>query len=301
MKESLEKAAAHISAGQPLAAGDIAVLAEASDILTLGMLADEARRRRHGRDTTFVRVADVQVPLGDGPVTGIPPAAREVRVNGRADSFDVLLSHLCRVVEAAGGVPVSAFSLEALEAKAAVSGRRLADLLAAVRDTGVARVADAALDQLQHAEMSLEQVRKAGLGLARLTVQHTASTTARLEHIVRARSLQQSLGWIENFAPLGRLSKPGSPSTGYDDVRQVALARLLIDNIASVQVDWAWHGPKLAQVALLVGADDVDGVSPLDDTGEGRRRSPLEEIRRNILAAGLVPIERDGARRRVAS
>ena len=301
MKESLEKAAAHISAGQPLAAGDIAVLAETNDILTLGMLADEARRRRHGTDTTFVRVADVQVPLLDESSIDIPVAAREVRVIGRADSFDVLLPHLCRIVEAAGGVPVSAFSLEALEAEAAVSGRRLADLLAAMRDTGVARVADAALDQLQHAELSLEQVRNAGLGLARLTVQHTASTTARLEHIIRARSLQQSLGWIESFAPLGRSWKPDSPSTGYDDVRQVALARLLIDNIASIQVEWARYGPKLAQVALTVGADDVDGVSALDDTGEGRRRSPLEEIRRNILAAGLVPIERDGARRRVTS
>ncbi|MCX6539889.1 MAG: hypothetical protein NT151_13290 [Acidobacteria bacterium] len=301
MKEQLEKVAAHISAGQPLADADIAALAETNDILTLGMLGDEARRGRHGTETTFVRVADVQVPFADGAHIDIPAAAREVRIGGRADSFDVLMPHVRRVVEAAGGIPVSAFSLEALEADAAASGRRLADLLAAVRDTGVARVADAALDQLQHAEMSLDQVRKAGLGLARLTVQHTASTTERLEHIIRARSLQQSLGWIESFAPLGRSWKPGSPSTGYDDVRQVALARLLIDNIASIQVDWSRYGPKLAQVALTVGADDIDSVSPLDETGEGRRRSPLEEVRRNILAAGLVPVERDGARHRVIS
>ena len=301
MREHLEKVAAAISAGQPLADADIAALAETNDILTLGMLGDEARRGRHGADTTFVRVADVQVPLADGAHINIPAAAREVRIVGQAESFDALMPHVRRVVEAAGGVPVSAFSLEALEAHAAAGGRRLADLLAAVRDTGVARVADAALDQLQHAEMSLEQVRMAGLGLARLTVQHTASPTVRLDHIIRARSLQQSLGWIECFAPLGRSWTPDSPSTGYDDVRQVALARLLVDNIASIQVDWARYGPKLAQVALTVGADDVDGVSPLDETGEGRRRSPLAEIRRNILAAGLVPIERDGARRRVTS
>lgn len=299
MKEQLEKAAACISAGQPLADADVAALAETNDILTLGMLGDEARRSRHGADTTFVRVADVRVPLADDAVIDIPAAAAEVRIAGQADSFDALMPHLRRVVDAARGVPVSAFSLEALEAQAAAGGRRLADLLAAVRDSGVARVADAALDRLQHAEMSLEQVRRAGLGLARLTVQHTASTAARLDHIIRARVLQQSLGWIESFAPLGRSWAPGSSSTGYDDVRQVALARLLIDNIASIQVDWARYGPKLAQVALTVGADDLDGVSPLDETGEGRRRSPLEEVRRNILAAGLVPIERDGARRRV--
>ncbi len=301
MKERLEKVVGLISTGQPLADADVAALAETNDILTLGMLGDESRRGRHGADTTFVRVADVQVPLTDGARIKIPAAAREVRIGGPAGAFDALMPHVRRVVEAAGAVPVSAFSLEGLEAQAAADGRPLADRLAALRETGVGSIAEAALDQLQQAEASLDQVRHSGLGLARLTVQHTASTTARLEHIIRARALQHSLGWIECFAPLGRSWTPGSPSTGFDDVRQVALARLLIDNIASIQVDWSRYGPKLAQVALTVGADDVDGVSPLDDTGEGRRRSPLEEIRRNIVAAGLVPVERDGARRRVKS
>jgi aminodeoxyfutalosine synthase len=84
------------------------------------------------------------------------------------------------------------------------------------------------------------------------------------------------------------------PTTGYDDVKRVALARLFVENIPSIQVDWALYGPKLAQVALTVGANDVDGVSAADDAGTGPRRAPLEEIRRNIQAAGLEPIERDG-------
>ena len=64
----------------------------------------------------------------------------------------------------------------------------------------------------------------------------------------------------------------------------VALARLLVD-VPHVQVDWSLYGPKLAQVALTFGADDVDGVSAVDDMSLGRRRAPLEEIRRNIVAA----------------
>jgi 2-iminoacetate synthase ThiH len=47
-------------------------------------------------------------------------------------------------------------------------------------------------------------------------------------------------------------------------------------------------------VALTFGADDIDGVSGSDAAPEGRRRAPLEEIRRNIQAAGLTPVERDG-------
>jgi 2-iminoacetate synthase ThiH len=61
-----------------------------------------------------------------------------------------------------------------------------------------------------------------------------------------------------------------------------------------VQVDWALYGPKLAQVALTFGADDVDSVSAVDDMTLGRRRAPLEEIRRNIVAASGEPAERDG-------
>ena len=58
-------------------------------------------------------------------------------------------------------------------------------------------------------------------------------------------------------------------------------------------MDWALYGPKLAQVALTFGADDVDDVSALDEVVEGRRRAPLEEIRRNIRAASGEPVERD--------
>src|SRR5213075_3439860 len=94
---------------------------------------------------------------------------------------------------------------------------------------------------------------------------------------------------------------PAAPTTGYEDVRHVALARIVCDNVPSIQVDWALYGPKLAQVALTVGADDVDSVSAADDTGEGRRRAPLEEITRNIRAAGLTPVARNGRFEHVTS
>jgi len=50
----------------------------------------------------------------------------------------------------------------------------------------------------------------------------------------------------------------------------------------------------LAQVALTVGADDLDGVTTSDEAPDGKRRAPLEEVRRNITAAALQPAERDG-------
>ena len=106
--------------------------------------------------------------------------------------------------------------------------------------------------------------------------------------------LQRAVAVVRAFAPLPRRVNPAAPTTGYEDVKHVALARIVVDNVASIQVDWSLYGPKLAQVALTVGADDVDGVSAEDETTEGRRRAPLEEIRRNIRAAGQEPIERNG-------
>ena len=83
------------------------------------------------------------------------------------------------------------------------------------------------------------------------------------------------------------------PTTGYDDVRVVALARLAVSTVPHIQVDWSQYGPKLAQVALTFGADELDRVSPIDDESLGRRRMAAEDVKRNIAAAGFVAVERD--------
>jgi aminodeoxyfutalosine synthase len=298
MTRRTEDLVARLAAGEALAGADAAELAAATDILTLGMLADEARRRKHGAETTYVRVADVSLPF-DRDAPGIPPAAREVRVIADAAAFASVLPGLRDVVTAAGTVPVSAFSLANLQAHARASRTPLLDVLREVRHAGVTSIAEAPIDLLDEAESALDAVREAGLGLARLTVHRQAEAPARVALIQRAVELQHALGWLPSFAPLPRSWSAAAPTTGYEDVRQVALARLLADNIPSIQVDWSLYGPKLAQVALTVGADDLDAVSALDDLSEGRRRATVEEVRRNIQAAALIPVERDGAYGRI--
>jgi aminodeoxyfutalosine synthase len=290
--------AARLAAGESLTEAEAADLAGTTDILTLGMMADEARRRRHGAETTFVRVHDVTLPLGGSPLQ-VPAAAREIRIRGAVEPVDVALAQVRLVVASAGGVPVSAFSLADLQAAAENSEWTLDELLQALRRAGVAAVAEAPLDRLVRPEAACDAVRTAGLELARVTVHRCGDAVARLALIRQAADLQHALGWIRSFAPLPQVWDPECPSTGYDDVRAVALARLLADNIPSIQVDWATYGPKLAQVALTVGADDIDGVPAHDDAPDGRRRAPLEEVRRNVEAAALAPVERDGAYRRI--
>ena len=103
-------------------------------------------------------------------------------------------------------------------------------------------------------------------------------TARRIASVERARDLQAAVGGFRAFAPLPRTMSVATPTTGYDDVKQVALARMVVNNIDSIQVDWPLYGPKLAQVALTVGADDVDGIAAVDPGVLGTRRSPIEEI-----------------------
>jgi aminodeoxyfutalosine synthase len=188
---------------------------------------------------------------------------------------------------------VSGFSLADLEVLSVQAGVTLRVLLDELREAGLELVAEAPFDRLQHPRRSIEDVRASGLLLARLTV-HRAAPGDPLPRLRAVAELQKTVGTIRAFAPLPRLTNPAAPTTGFDDLRHVALARVVVEDIPSIQVDWTLHGPKLAQVALTAGADDVDAVSAEDVTSEGQRRAPLPEIRRNILAAGQEPLERNG-------
>lgn len=267
------------------------ILAASRDIITLGMAADEVRRRRHGARTTFVRVADVGL-APDAPIS-IPEQAGEIRLVGTPDSRVAAGQRVREVAASAGGKPVSGFSLADLEALAGREGVTLRALLEELAAAGLELVAEAPFDRLRDARRSIEEVNIAGLRLARLTI-HQLPSTDSAELYTQIDALQSRVGVIQAFAPLPRQTNPAAPTTGYDDVKRIALARLFLADVPSIQVDWSLYGPKLAQVALTVGANDVDAVSPVDDLSEGRRRAPLEEVRRNIRAAGLDPVERDG-------
>lgn len=266
-------------------------LAASHDIITIGMTADEVRRARHGVRTTFVRVANVTADPGADAAW--PSSAGEIRITGTPASRAAAVERVSQVAARASGLPLSAFSLADLELLAAREAVTLRALLEELRAAGLELVAEAPFDRLQNARRSIEEVNIAGLALARLTISQSSSADA-LASLKAVAELQRGVAVVRAFAPLPRRTNPAAPTTGYDDVKRVALARIVCDNVPSIQVDWTLHGPKLAQVALTVGADDVDGVSPIDETTEGRRRAPLEEIRRNIRAAGLEPVERNG-------
>jgi hypothetical protein len=259
------------------------------DLLAIGVRADEVRRRLHGARTTFVRVFELHV---DAVPASVPPktSAGEFRIVGRPASLDVAAAAVRAAVNLAGGVPVTGFSLADLLALAGPSS--LTNACRSLRDAGLQAIAEVPLDLLEHPGEAIAAAREAGLLVPRLTIDELRQAD-RVGLPNRARDLQKTIGGILAFAPLPRVMSVTAPSTGYDDVKQIALARIVAGNIDSIQVDWRLYGPKLAQFALTTGANDIDGVAATDPATLGTRRSPLEEIRGNIRSAALEPVERN--------
>jgi aminodeoxyfutalosine synthase len=278
-----------VAAGTPLSRAQAERVAACPDLVSVGALAETARRAIHGDRVTYGRVCVV-----DGEV---PPAdcgqAGEVRLIGSPSSVEAARTRVRAAAGVAGGAPVTAFSLADLATLAGGDYGALATLAASLRAEGLDAVAEVPLDRLGDAAAdAIRALLQAGLGAWRAIVE--AAPPDRLDLLARAEQIQQETGAFRALAPLARRDPRDTPSTGYDDVRLVALARLVCRSVPAIQVDWPLYGPKLAQVAIAYGADDIDGIAYVETEKLGRRRSPVEDIERQIRAAFAVPAERNG-------
>ncbi len=124
-----------------------------------------------------------------------------------------------------------------------------------------------------------------------------------IDHLLALRELQDQTGGFQAFVPLafhprntGLDYLPGP--TGQDDLRMVAVARLMLDNFKYLKAYWVMLTPRLAQVALAFGANDLDGTVRRERIShEAGATSPQEQTKEDFLRAirevGLVPAERD--------
>jgi CofH/MqnC C-terminal region len=276
-----------------LTAADARALLANPNLIEIGVRADDARRAKHHDRVTFVRVMDV--PLG-GPPPAALMSAGELRITGVPEGSDQIESVLRSLADTVSGsgrtrTALTGFALHDLEELGA-----LAILAKRMKEWGLDAIAEAAIDRLASPAEGIRVVHEAGLTVARLTVRDAQPDPVALLEKVRAVMTTVPRGAVGAVAPLARTPDPAAPTTGYDDVRLVALARLYLDTVDNIQVDWSLYGPKLAQVALTFGANDLDAVAPDPSSTNllGPRRMPLEEVRRNIRAASFVPLERNG-------
>ena len=267
-------------AGEALTAAEIDELGTA-DILSLGMLADEVRRARVGDSVTYSRVVEL------GTDASVASGA-EVRISVLPGTLGEAEALLAEARMLAGPQLLTGFSL------ADIADRhwgKLADVLKRLKRAGLDAIAEAPIDRLHDAEDALRACETADLPVRCLSLQSPIGSDGRSSWLIHLRDLVRKFPKIETVNPLSREQSVAVPTTGYEDVRAVALARLVLP-VKIIQVDWAQYGPKLAQVALTFGANDLDRVSTVDDESLGKRRTSVEDVKRNIAAAGFTPVER---------
>ena len=132
---------------------------------------------------------------------------------------------------------------------------------------------------------------------------HLENDQDRVDHLLRLRALQDETGGFVAFIPLAfhpdntPLQHVGK-TTGFDDLKAVAVSRLLLDNIPHIKAYWVMMTPRVAQIAQRFGADDMDGTVVEEKiyhdagatTSQSLRRG---ELLRLIREAGREPVERD--------
>lgn len=134
---------------------------------------------------------------------------------------------------------------------------------------------------------------------------HIESIEHRIDHLMRLRELQDETGGINAFIPLkfrsanNSLSHLGETSVT-DDLRTLAMSRLILDNVAHIKAYWVMYGKTTTELALAFGADDIDGtiddstkiysMAGADDT---RPTMSVDDIVRICSNAGFRAVERD--------
>jgi aminodeoxyfutalosine synthase len=138
---------------------------------------------------------------------------------------------------------------------------------------------------------------------------HIENAYHRIDHLIRLRELQDETGGFQTFIPLAfhpentglsHIKKP----TALQDLRTMAISRLMLDNIPHIKAYWIMLGIGTAQTALAYGADDIDGTVRHEliyhDAGATTPELlTVDTIRRLITESGREPIERDTLYRRV--
>jgi aminodeoxyfutalosine synthase len=144
---------------------------------------------------------------------------------------------------------------------------------------------------------------------------HVETPAERIKHLIKLREHQEislrsrkshfncviPLSFVPDGSALSHLPGPN----GLDDLRTLALARLMCPNIPHIKAFWIMQTPKLAQVSLNWGVDDVDGtvvyydITKREGGGTTHQELTVDRLRRLIREAGCTPVERDSLYQRV--
>ena len=214
---------------------------------------------------------------------------------------------------------LKAFTAVEIDYLSKLSGLSIIDTLAKLRDAGLgslpgggAEIFNTAVRNTLCAEKIsgdrwLEVIETAHrLGLksnATMLYGHIETYEHRIDHMIRLRELQDRTGGFQAFIPLSFHSqnteiKKSAYTTGFDDLKTLAISRMMLDNFDHIKAYWVMLGEKIAQVSLNFGVDDLDGTvveeritKAAGGTTDGSMT--MDDIVHLIKQAGRRPVERD--------
>jgi len=227
---------------------------------------------------------------------------------------------LLRAVKAARpSIHIKAFTMVELDQIAKKAGKPLAEVLPELIEAGLGSIpgggaevfSERVRQETYHLKISGEQwlevartVHRAGLrSNCTMLHGHVETIEERVDHLDRLRRLQDETGGFQTYIPLSfhpensEMAQVRGP-TALDELKEIAVGRLLLDNIPHVKAYWILMDVPIAQLCLAYGADDVDGTVVEEkiyhEAGATTpQRVEREDLIQWIRDAGRIPVERD--------
>jgi aminodeoxyfutalosine synthase len=239
--------------------------------------------------------------------------------------FDYYAEMVAKIRRAFPEIHIKAFTAAEIDYMHRISGLGVDDVLGQLKTAGLnampgggaeifkKEVRDRLCPEKLSGEQWLEVIEAAhNMGIktnATMLYGHVESYRDRVDHLMLLRDLQDRTGGFQAFIPLAYHPENtgiGAGSSGLDDLRTIAVSRLVLDNIPHIKSYWVMLGEKVSQLALMFGADDLDGTVIEEKItyaagGKSRRGITEEELIRLIKMAGKRPIRRDAFYRAVRS
>ncbi len=233
--------------------------------------------------------------------------------------FSYYLDMLSALKEKFPNVHIQAFTAVEIAYLAELSGLSTKNTLLALKEAGLGSLPGGGAEVFSkrlRGELCAEKLSAEGwlsvmrqthaLGLrsnATMLYGHLESYGERLQHLIALRDLQDETGGFMSFIPLAFHPKNTDlntrpMTTGLDDLKTLAISRLMLDNFTHIKAFWIMLGEALAQISLSFGVDDLDGtvVEEKITHAAGAVTSQLltrKQLIRLIREAGYLPVERD--------
>ncbi|SMO40356.1 de-hypoxanthine futalosine cyclase [Balnearium lithotrophicum] len=233
-------------------------------------------------------------------------------------NYEKYIEFVSEIKRANPNAKIQAFTAEEVDHLCRISGRSLEEVLIDLIEAGVdalpgggaevfsSRVREKLCPEKLSAERYLEIHKVAhSFGLKTNTsilYGHIETVEERVDHLLRLRELQDETGGFQAFISFAYQPKNtklgGNFTTGFDDLKMLSAARLLLDNFRHVRAFWITLGEKLAQISLHFGVNDLDGTV-VEETitrsagAESSSFMPKERLIKLIKEAGKIPVERD--------